>query len=337
MINASQTLLGGILENNRSYIFTVDKNLHYLWFNRRYASAILSSYEVKVLIGMKLPDCIELNHQYSMEDALCKALNGESFNLIRRPKETDQKKAILEFYFYPLYQNETLVGAACQITDITKRVNYDRQKFENLKSLFEKRLNGFTKIIPDFVLISNQEGVRKFANKSYCDFFQTTIDKLVGNSYFDKIPDTEREEYRKNLNSVSKDNPSITHIHKLTNPKGEEKWVLWTETAVFDTSGRFIELLSIGRDVDDMVKAKQMREKYIDVLEKTIFKTSHEVRQPVSNILGLAQIMEKENYSPNEMAFIVDYFKESADKLDAFTKELTNFIHESIDTNKARL
>lgn len=331
MINASQTLLGGILENHQSGIFAVDRNYNYLWFNNLYASNILSSFNQNISTGMKMPECIELNHQYKMHEALDKVFQGDSFTLIQKPREKEENQNVFEFYFYPIIQNKNIIGAACQITDVSDRVKIDRQKFENLKSLFEKRLNGFSRIIQDFILICDSKGVYKFANKSYCDFFEVQSEDLTGQSYFDKIPEGEKKGYLKNLNNITPENPSITHIHLAKSPSGIENWTLWNETAVFDRNGNFQELLSIGRNVDGMIRAKQLREKYIDVLEQTIFKTSHEVRQPISNILGLAQIMEREDYNPKEMAFIIDYFKESAGKLDLFTKELTHFIHSSID------
>jgi hypothetical protein len=54
--------------------------------------------------------------------------------------------------------------------------------------------------------------------------------------------------------------------------------------------------------------------------------TSHGVRQPVANILGLAQLFEKSIGSPNELMQLVDYMKQSALALDVFTKKLTVFM-----------
>jgi hypothetical protein len=57
-----------------------------------------------------------------------------------------------------------------------------------------------------------------------------------------------------------------------------------------------------------------------------MFITSHKVRQPVANILGITNILEDCVNSPDQLKMSVGYLKESAQVLDAFTHELTDFI-----------
>lgn len=64
---------------------------------------------------------------------------------------------------------------------------------------------------------------------------------------------------------------------------------------------------------------------YVHGMEKMVTITNHKVRQPVANILGMANLMDYVN-SPEELKTIVEYMKRSALDLDAFTNELTDFI-----------
>jgi signal transduction histidine kinase len=58
-----------------------------------------------------------------------------------------------------------------------------------------------------------------------------------------------------------------------------------------------------------------------------MFMTSHKVRQPIANILGLSYLLDNQSInSPDELKESLDYIKESALSLDTFTKELTQFI-----------
>jgi hypothetical protein len=78
----------------------------------------------------------------------------------------------------------------------------------------------------------------------------------------------------------------------------------------------------------ELTRAEDQQAEYIRGLEQMMFLTSHRVRQPVANILGIAQILDSSGISQKEFNQAVQYMKESAVKLDAFTKELTAFIEQ---------
>ena len=59
-----------------------------------------------------------------------------------------------------------------------------------------------------------------------------------------------------------------------------------------------------------------------------LFMTSHQVRTPIVNILGLANQLEDFKASDPEVIKIVGYIKESVVSLDSYTKELTSYICE---------
>jgi signal transduction histidine kinase len=73
-------------------------------------------------------------------------------------------------------------------------------------------------------------------------------------------------------------------------------------------------------------KSKQQKELRIKALEDMLFITSHKVRQPVANILGIAGLLDNPINSQEELNRIVGYIKQSTHLLDNFTKELNQFI-----------
>lgn len=77
----------------------------------------------------------------------------------------------------------------------------------------------------------------------------------------------------------------------------------------------------------ELKKAEEYQKEYINGLEEMMFITSHKVRQPIANILGLSYLLNTQSVnSPDELQEYLDYIKESALNLDTFTKELTQFI-----------
>ncbi|MES2376233.1 MAG: hypothetical protein V4553_06635 [Bacteroidota bacterium] len=95
-------------------------------------------------------------------------------------------------------------------------------------------------------------------------------------------------------------------------------------TAATQTKQQLNQLL--GNNDNENEKREQFLKEYVHGLEAMMFMTHHKVRQPVANILGMANLIEKHANSPDELKKIADYMKQSALDLDMFTRELTKFV-----------
>lgn len=85
-------------------------------------------------------------------------------------------------------------------------------------------------------------------------------------------------------------------------------------------------LFVLSMVVTDKVKMEKERARYTENLEQMLHITSHKIRQPVSNIVGLANQLDIKNDLSEDATKIMKYMKESAVKLDIFTHELNDFI-----------
>ncbi len=70
---------------------------------------------------------------------------------------------------------------------------------------------------------------------------------------------------------------------------------------------------------------------YLKALEAMLFMTSHQVRKPVANILGLIETMDKDcgHLSTDDIHELCLHLQSSANELDAFVKELNAFIEQT--------
>jgi signal transduction histidine kinase len=96
-----------------------------------------------------------------------------------------------------------------------------------------------------------------------------------------------------------------------------------------------------GKRAEELIKAYQKLRKaeehmkgHIAGLEQMMFITSHKVRKPVANILGLTNLLEEFIRSPAKLRKMVSYLKLSEQQLDDFTMELTEFISQMERTGK---
>lgn len=85
----------------------------------------------------------------------------------------------------------------------------------------------------------------------------------------------------------------------------------------------------------ELRKTEVYLKNYIQGLEEMIFMTSHKVRQPIANILGISDLLNESKDLPDELKKLLDYIKQSALTLDVFTQELTVFMN-NLNNNSDR-
>ena len=76
----------------------------------------------------------------------------------------------------------------------------------------------------------------------------------------------------------------------------------------------------------ELKRAEGQLKEHITGLEEMMFITSHKVRIPVANILGISNIIDDFMDSPVQLKTLLAHIKTSAETLDAFTTELAQFM-----------
>lgn len=188
---------------------------------------------------------------------------------------------------------------------------------------FDNLLEGFQLISFDWkYLYVNDAVVRqsKYSKK----------EDLLGYTMMDKYPGIEKTEMFRTLGICMKERSSKMFENEFTFPDGSQGWFELRMEPV--PEGLFI----LSMDITERKRLELERKEYAESLEKMLYMTSHEVRQPVANCLGLMKVMDVNNPSKEDLMKIYRHLQHSASKLDAFTKKLTAFIHDLQLKNKAK-
>ncbi len=90
-----------------------------------------------------------------------------------------------------------------------------------------------------------------YINSTYCSVFQIAKADYLNKSFIELIPEKERPTVIKNIKQLSLNNPEITHLHRVLLPKGKLAWQKWTNKAVFNKKGSFVEYQAVGEDITD--------------------------------------------------------------------------------------
>jgi PAS domain S-box-containing protein len=105
-----------------------------------------------------------------------------------------------------------------------------------------------------------------------------------------------------------------------------EMYVEITMNPVYDDSGALIGCMGVTRDISYRKVAEKKIAAYIKKMETLTFKTTHELRNPITNIMSLVTLSRIEGTSPAELIQYFDLVDVSARKLDDIVTDLIYLI-----------
>jgi PAS domain S-box-containing protein len=207
-----------------------------------------------------------------------------------------------------------------------------RTWFENrsrTKKDLMQLLNAYKQIIDLNAIcsVTDPEGRIIYVNDKFCEISQYSREELLGqdhrivnsdyhpSSVFKELWDTIKsgKVWRSDVRSKAKD--------------GSFFWLDSTIFPIHDENGVITEYFSLRTPINDRKRIEEEQKAYVKDLEKMLFMVSHEVRQPVSQILGTVSLLEDDNTLSKENSELMANLKISAANLDVFTKKLTSFMN----------
>jgi len=112
-------------------------------------------------------------------------------------------------------------------------------------------LHSLVNELPSLICCFRDDGTLTFVNDTYCQYFNKDREELVGNNFFQFIPEEDRESIRNHFASLNLSKNTITYEHKVIAPNGEIRWMRWTDRALFNDQGTVTEYQSIGYDITE--------------------------------------------------------------------------------------
>jgi nitrogen-specific signal transduction histidine kinase len=129
---------------------------------------------------------------------------------------------------------------------------------------------------------------------------------------------------------INKEIPFFEMEYACPSPAGE----LWFQLKITPFGEDSTKAVINHTDISSVKKAGKETAAYIKSLEKMLFMVSHKVRQPITQIAGLAAIIEDENNSVAELKQMITYISQSIRMLDSVSKDLSTFIYSVLEQKK---
>lgn len=198
------------------------------------------------------------------------------------------------------------------------------------KKELHRLLNAYRLAINDNIIssITDIKGQIVYANNFFCNVSKYTSKELIGQRHNLLVSGHHSKDFYKDLWKTIGNGKVWTGEIKNKDKNGN---FFWVDTLIFpikDESGKNVQYLSLQTLINDKKKAEQDRLEYLKSLEDIIYMTSHEVRKPIANLIGLSESIDFTSNALEEIEIIINHIKKEAQELDEYTRKLTLFMYE---------
>lgn len=181
---------------------------------------------------------------------------------------------------------------SAEIAEHQKTVLALRQSQERYRAIVENQTELICRFQPDDTIT--------FVNDAYCRYFNKPRESLIGQKFLPEMPPEDRKLITQNFRSLSLEQPTNTYEHQIILPSGEIRWQQWSDKALFDEDGNFIECQAVGRDITQLKqaeaeirKALEKERELSELRASFVSMVSHEFRTPLTTIQSSAELLER--------------------------------------------
>lgn len=218
-------------------------------------------------------------------------------------------------------EQDEIIGLAQRI----ERMARSMQRVDaNYRGIVEDQFDLICRYLPD--------GRLTFVNGAYCRFYRAQRSELIGQPFTglassSPLPWT--------------DNPSVQSYEQEIMTGGKTTWVQWAVREIRDAENRIIEYQAVGHDITARKTSEHALHQAKDAAEAAnrakgefLAIVSHEIRTPISGVLGFADILNETTLNDEQREY-VQLIQKSGEALLLLINDLLDI--EKIEAGKIEL
>lgn len=174
--------------------------------------------------------------------------------------------------------------------------------------------------------ITNAKGVILYVNSLFCDISQYSSDELVGKTH--KIINSgyhPKEFYTDMWQTLLAGRMWEGEIRNRAKD-GSIFWVKGVIVPILGYDNKIDGFLSMRIPITEQKMQEERQNHHIRTLEDLLFMVSHELRRPLTSLMGILNILRESMPESEEYMQLLEYMIEATDELDTYSKKMNAFL-----------
>lgn len=182
-------------------------------------------------------------------------------------------------------------------------------------SMVESRANYLIRVYADYSC--------DFANKAYTKSFNLSKNELATYNFLDNIYLEDKERFIETLQHGKENKTTIISIELRHTLNNEVSHTYWEFRFIKNEQKNTTQIQGVGYDITTRIIQEKKLQLQNQQFKKIAFISSHTVRRPLANILGLTESIDRRNPCNPVNLEIIDSLKISAKELDSVIFDIT--------------
>jgi len=316
---ATTTLLSAIIESSPNVVvFALDKNYHYLTFNKKHKEIIKMIWGKEISVGTNMMDIFG-NHpdKEKAKANFDRALAGEYLSIVEEYGDEEKTRQFWQDYYSPIYSsNGEIIGVTCFVLDISelkraeaalKESEYFFKESQHAAFIGSYKADLLRKRWESSEVLDQIFGIDK-------DLYQKTND-----GFFDIVHPEDRGHLKIILveDSINKRKPFNSEFRIVRKSDGVTRWVYGLGKVIANDQGNVTSLIGTIMDITELknaseeLKASEEQLRELNATKDKFFSiNAHDLRNPFSVVLGISEIM-----ADKSVLFTMDEMRQNSELL----------------------
>ena len=330
----SEENLRAIFENTTQGFILLETNGTIKLFNQNAIKFGFSAYGREMEVGKSLYDFIEPHRISFLKEAINDVLLGETIQYSRLYEKPNAKNIWLDFSITAVKTGNKTTGICITGNDITeKKITEQEREFDrrNLQSLINNTSDLMWSIDTDFRLITSNapfSNLTKSLSGVAISPGSSVLVKEFGKDMMQRYKKYYTRAFSGESFTVVEQNnfPELSWAEISFYPIYKEKQVVGTACFARDITERVTNEGLLKKNADEKEILIQELSQNNKDLKQFAYITSHNLRGPIANLLGLSSLLDKYKVRSPTLNQILGGVKKAALRFDETIKDLTSIL-----------
>ncbi|RPE08629.1 PAS domain S-box protein [Chitinophaga lutea] len=304
-LSEQQQLLSTIINSTDDLIWAVDNNTRLVAFNNAFKNTIQQLTGIEAKPGVRVRDAEGEAEYKKWQQYYEDSLAGKK-QILEEVREMDNGVVYAEITMDPIIVDDHVIGVACFAHNITKR----KEQELALTKVLERYdiVNMATNdVIWDWDLVNNTV---VWNQNMQLQFGYEEVPDEVG-WWEQRIHPDDVDEVLKSLYERIASKLSAWKMeYRFRHHNGTYRHVKDRGFAMYNEEGKAVRMIGAIQDVED-------KKQYIEELKKVAQLSSHSLRRPVASMLGIVDLLNKEDFAHPDNAPLLGLVEKVAHEMDS--------------------